>query len=43
LLDNPEILNRIEALLKENMKPTNDVEEIEEGLLVDEDGVVIED
>lgn len=43
LIDNPEILNRIEALLKENMKPTNDVEEIEEGLLVDEDGVVIED
>nr|WP_315019701.1 recombinase RecA [uncultured Aminipila sp.] len=43
LIDNPEILNRMEALLKENMKPTNDVEEIEEGLLVDEDGVVIED
>ncbi len=43
LIDNPEILNRIEALLKENMKPTNEVEEIEEGLLVDEDGVVIED
>ncbi|MHC1722299.1 MAG: recombinase RecA [Aminipila sp.] len=43
LIDNPETLNRIEALLKENMKPINDAEEIEEGLLVDEDGVVIED
>lgn len=42
LIDNPEILNRIEALLKENMKPKNEVEEIEEPLLVDEDGVVIE-
>lgn len=43
LTDNPEILNRVEALLKENMNPTSQGSEMEDGLLVDEDGVVIEE
>lgn len=43
LTDNPEILNRVEALLKENMNPTSQECKMEDGLLVDEDGVVIEE
>lgn len=42
LMDNPEILNRVEALLKENMNPIKQGNEAGDGLLVDEDGVVIE-
>ncbi|QHI73763.1 recombinase RecA [Aminipila terrae] len=42
LMENPEILNKVEFLLKENMKPKTEEEKKEDGLLVDEDGVVIE-
>ncbi|QAT42820.1 recombinase RecA [Aminipila luticellarii] len=42
LLENPEILNKIEALLKENLKPQSPQEAADDGMQVDEDGVVIE-
>ncbi|MFV0516820.1 MAG: recombinase RecA [Aminipila sp.] len=42
LAENPEILNRIEALLIENMKPKKAIKEPGDDFEVDEDGVIIE-
>jgi len=41
-LENADVLDKVEALLKEKMKPDTEQPQTEGDLVVDEDGVVIE-